>query len=292
MVSVVIPAFNEEGGVRGVLEQIRRVLAENSIEGEIILVDDGSTDRTAEEAQECEGVTVLRHRENRGYGAALKTGIRHASHDLVFITDADGTYPNRMLPELLSRLETGRLDMVVGARTGESRAIPLIRRPAKWFIGRLASFIAGVRIQDVNSGMRLFRREVALQHMSLFPDGFSFTTTITLAMLVNGYLVEDVVVGYRIRIGRSKIRPIQDTLNFIQLVLRMGLYFAPLKIFVPFAALLMFLAVGWGTFSRVVLGRLADVSSLVIAMTAIQIWAVGMVAELINQRVPKHQRED
>jgi len=292
MVSVVIPAFNEQGGVRGVLERIRLVLAENSIEGEIILVDDGSTDRTAEEAQECEGVIVLRHRENRGYGAALKTGIRHASHDLVFITDADGTYPNHMLPELLSRLETGRLDMVVGARTGERRAIPLVRRPAKWFIGRLASFIAGVRIQDVNSGMRLFRREVALQHMSLFPDGFSFTTTITLAMLVNGYLVEDVMVDYRPRIGRSKIRPFHDTLNFIQLVLRMGLYFAPLKIFVPLAAMLMFLAVGWGTFSHLVLGRLADVSSLVIAMTAIQISAVGMVAELINQRVPKHQRED
>ncbi|MGW8266044.1 MAG: glycosyltransferase family 2 protein [Longimicrobiales bacterium] len=292
MVSVVIPAVNEEGGVRGVLEQIRLVLDENSIEGEIILVDDGSTDRTAEEAQGCEGVTVLRHRENRGYGAALKTGIRHASHDLVFITDADGTYPNRMLPELLSRLEAGRLDMVVGARTGETRAIPWVRRPAKWFIGRLASFIAGVRIQDVNSGMRLFRREVALQHMSLFPDGFSFTTTITLAMLVNGYLVEDVEVDYRPRIGRSKIRPVHDTLNFIQLVLRMGLYFAPLKIFVPLATLLMFLAVGWGTFSHIVLGRLADVSSLVIAMTAIQISAVGMVAELINQRVPKHQRED
>lgn len=292
MISVVIPAFNEEGGVRDVLEKIQEVLHEHHIEGEIILVDDGSTDRTAEEALRCDGVTVLTHRENRGYGASLKTGIRHAAYDLVFITDADGTYPSEMLPQLLARIESGRLDMVVGARMGKTRAIPLIRRPAKWFLGRLASFIAGVRIDDVNSGMRVLRRRVVLEHLSLLPDGFSFTTTITLAMLVNGYLVEDVTVDYQTRVGRSKIRPIHDTLNFVQLVLRMGLYFAPLKIFLPMAFGLLLLAVMWGLFTRLVLGQLADVSSLVLAMAGLQIGAVGMVAELINHRVPKSRREE
>jgi glycosyltransferase involved in cell wall biosynthesis len=292
MVSVVIPAYNEEKGVLEVLEEIQGVLKDTGIEGEIILVDDGSTDRTGEEARRCEGVTVLRHPENRGYGASLKTGIRHASNEYVFITDADGTYPNRRLPEFLHRFRDGPLDMVVGARTGKGAAIPLVRRPAKWFIGRLANFIAGMRIPDLNSGMRMFRRDVALQHLSVLPDGFSFTTTISLAMVVNGYLVEDVVIDYRTRVGRSKIRPIQDTLNFVQLVLRMGLYFAPLKIFLPLAGLLILLAAGWGLFSRLVLGQLADVSSLVIAMTGIQIAAVGMVAELINHRVPKNRRED
>lgn len=289
MVSVVIPAYNEEHGVRGVLQQIQNVFRENSIEGEIILVDDGSTDGTAAEGMACEGVTVLQHRENRGYGASLKTGIRHATHEFVFITDADGTYPNQQLPELLSRIRADPLDMVVGARSRRAKAVPLVRKPAKWVIGKLANFIAGEEIPDINSGMRVFRRDVALRHLSLFPDGFSFTTTITLAMLANAYLVEYVSVDYRRRVGRSKIRPIYDTLGFVQLVLRMGLYFAPLKIFLPMASLLLFLAVAWGVFSHYALGRLADVSALLIAMTGLQVGAVGMVAELINQRVPKNQ---
>jgi glycosyltransferase involved in cell wall biosynthesis len=229
---------------------------------------------------------------NRGYGAALKTGIRHAKGDWVCITDADGTYPNERIPELVERVITGDFDMVVGARTGENVAIPLRRRPAKWVIGKLANFVAGEPIPDLNSGLRIFDRAAALRFFGILPDGFSFTTTITLGMLTNGYLIDYMPIDYHARVGSSKIRPIQDTLNFVQLVVRIALYFKPLKVFVPFSMALFLLALVWAVFSKVALGRLADVTTLVIAMTAIQVFMLGMLAELINQRLPNLYDKD
>jgi glycosyltransferase involved in cell wall biosynthesis len=288
-VSIVVPAYNEEHGLDGVLTQLSAIQTQISEAGchvEIIVVDDGSADGTAEVAHRHAGVTLIRHRANRGYGAALKTGIRHAKGDWVCITDADGTYPNERIPDLAERALSGEFDMVVGARTGEKVAIPLRRRPAKWVIGQLANFVAGEPIPDLNSGMRIFEREAALRFFGILPDGFSFTTTITLGMLTNGYLVDYVPINYHARVGRSKIRPFQDTLNFIQLVLRIALYFKPLKVFVPFSMGLFALAFVWAIFSKIVLGRLADVTTLVIATTAIQVFMIGMLAELINQRLP------
>lgn len=291
-VTVVVPAYNEERSIGLVLSQLNQVMATSGLPYEVVVVDDGSQDATAEMAERYDSVVVLQHRGNRGYGAALKTGIRHAQHELVCITDADGTYPNERIHDLVNRLVEDRYDMVVGARTGNKVAIPLVRRPAKWAIGWLANFVAGDSIPDLNSGLRVFRREVALRLFSMLPDGFSFTATITLAMLTNGYLVDYVPINYRARIGHSKIRPFQDTLNFVQLVLRIALYFAPLKVFLPLSGLMLLLALSWALFSRFVLGQLADVSTLVIAMTGIQVAVVGMLAELINRRLPNYYREE
>ena len=129
-VSVVIPAYNEEGTIRNVVTEIEKILRQQRVSPEIIVVDDGSIDNTAQRAAEA-GARVLRHRSNRGYGAALKTGIASASKKYIVITDADGTYPSQYIPEMLQRLETA--DMVVGARIGSNVKIPAIRRPAKWF---------------------------------------------------------------------------------------------------------------------------------------------------------------
>lgn len=290
--SVIIPVYNEETGIGPVLTQLSPVLADCGLPYEIIVVDDGSQDETAAIAEQYTGTMVLRHRENRGYGVALKTGIRYARHEIICITDADGTYPNERIPDLVDRLIQGNYDMVVGARTGKKVSIPLIRRPAKWALGRLANFVAGESIPDLNSGLRVFRRLVALRLFSMLPDGFSFTTTITLAMLMNGYLVNYVPINYHARIGRSKIRPVQDTLNFVQLVLRIALYFAPLKVFLPLSGLLLMLALAWALFSEFVLGQLADVSTLVIIMTALQVAVIGILAELVNQRLPNYYREE
>lgn len=289
--TIVIPAYNEEQAIGAVLEQLLAVIDRAGVPCEIIVIDDGSQDTTADVAGRYQGVTVLRQRDNRGYGAALKTGIRHARYDLICITDADGTYPNECVPALVARLTGGGYDMVVGARVGEQVSIPLIRRPAKWVIGRLGNFVAGESIPDLNSGLRVFRREVALRLLHMLPDQFSFTTTITLAMLINGYLVDYVPIDYYARVGRSKIRPIPDTLNFMQLALRIALYFAPLKIFLPISLLLLLLAMAWALFSKLVLGQLADVSTLVIAMTGFQVAVIGMLAELVNGRLPNCYRE-
>lgn len=290
-VSIIVPAYNEEAGIGKVLKELRGVMERSGLDYEIIVVNDGSSDQTGVVASATDGVILREHKVNRGYGAALKTGIRYARHGVICITDADGTYPNDCIPELAASLEEG-FDMVVGCRTGQNVAIPLIRRPAKWSIGKLANLISGESIPDINSGLRVFRKQAAVRFMSLLPDGFSFTTTITLGMLANGYAVKYVPINYYARKGLSKIKPIRDTLNFIQLILRIGLYFAPLKIFLPMSFVLLLMGIGWGGFSRFVLGRLADVSTLVVVMTAVQVGVVGLLAELINQRLPKNYEEN
>jgi glycosyltransferase involved in cell wall biosynthesis len=292
-VSVVIPAYNEEHGIQPVLEDLRKDLDATDIEYEILVVDDGSSDKTWESICEfAEPIKALRHEVNKGYGAALKTGIRKAKYPYICITDADGTYPNGRIPELLAHLDENDADMVVGSRTGLNVSIPLVRRPAKWVIGRLANYVAGRKIPDINSGLRVFKCGLARRMFHLLPEGFSFTTTITLAMMANGYSVAYMPIDYHARIGRSKIRPIRDTLNFLQLILRMALYFAPLKIFLAVAAFLLTAGVALALFSHYWLGKLADLSTLLLIMSAVQIAGLGLVAELINRRMPHTDKED
>ena len=205
-VTVIVPAYNEEGGIGPTLEELVKIMAASELQHEIVVIDDGSTDRTAEVAGQ-HAVRLVRHKTNAGYGDALKTGIRLARYPLIAITDADGTYPNDRLAELVDVVASQDADMAVGARTGPEVTIPLIRRPAKWLIGRLAELAAGRAIPDLNSGLRVFRRATAMRMLSILPSGFSFTTTITLAMLNNGYTVEYLPVNYYARTGRSKICP-------------------------------------------------------------------------------------
>lgn len=228
-VSIVIPAYNEEGAMAGVLHEMQEILAGHDIEAEIVVVDDGSTDRTCEVALRA-GARVIQHRSNRGYGAALKTGIMAANHQIIVMTDADGTYPCRYLPELINALDNA--DMVVGARVGKDVNIPLIRRPAKWVLNKLANWVTGYKIPDVNSGMRVFRREMAHQYMAILPDQFSWTTTITLATLSDRYAVKYIPIDYRERKGKSKIVP-WDAGAFFVLILRTALLFNPYRVFLP-----------------------------------------------------------
>jgi glycosyltransferase involved in cell wall biosynthesis len=168
----------------------------------------------------------------------LKTGFARAQHDVVVITDGDGTYPEAKIADLLARIDDGA-EMAVGSRTGADVHIPLVRRPAKAFLRWLASYLAGTNIPDLNSGLRAMRRELVLRYRPILPDGFSFTTTITLASLTNDHRVDYVPIDYAKRSGRSKIRPIRDTLGFTQLIVRTVLYFNPLKVLYPVAGLVL-----------------------------------------------------
>jgi glycosyltransferase involved in cell wall biosynthesis len=232
--TVVVPAFNEEAGIAPTLAEIRGVLQGLGRPWELLVVDDGSTDATAELARG-EGAEVVRLPRNRGYGAALKAGIARAGFDLVVITDADGTYPPGAIPALLDHASD--FDMVVGARTGASVHVPAARRPAKWLLGRLASYLAGQEIPDLNSGLRVVRRRLVERYEHLLPSGFSFTTTITLAALVNDELVHYHPIDYRPRLGTSKIRPFH-AFDFLMLILRTVVFFNPLKVFLPAGAVL------------------------------------------------------
>jgi len=276
-VTLLIPAYNEERGIGPVLLQVKKL----GLPGEILVVDDGSTDRTYEAAQ-VPGVTVLRHDVNRGYGQSLKTGILAAKHDIIVITDADGTYPNEDIAKLLGHMEY--YDMVVGARTGKTVKIPLIRKPAKKFLNLLANYLAGVDIPDLNSGLRVFRKSVAREFFNILPSGFSFTTTITLAMLSNGYRVKYVPIDYHQREGKSKIHPIRDTIGFTNLIVRTTLYFNPLKIFMPLSGIVLLAAIVLLVYSKFVLGRVMDISVIVLLSAALQIAVIGMLADLIDKR--------
>ena len=201
------------------------------IDAEIIVVDDGSRDATAREAKAA-GARVLQHRSNRGYGASLKTGIMAAKNNIIAITDADGTYPAKYLPAMLDELE--HADMVVGSRTGADVNIPLSRKPAKWFLRVMANYVAATKIPDLNSGLRVFRRDVSMQYFAILSDQFSFTTTITLAMLCDSYKVSYMPIDYRKRQGKSKIMP-WDAGSFAVLILRVAMLFRPLRVFLPLA---------------------------------------------------------
>jgi len=274
-VSVVIPAYNEEQGVAGVVQRVAGVLAGCGIECEIIVVDDGSKDGTAAAARRTQA-TVVQHGVNRGYGAALKTGIRSARHDLICITDADNTYPAEPLPRLIAAAADA--DMVIGARTMGSVHIPALRRPAKWILNVLANYLADTRIPDLNSGMRVMRRDLALQYFDILPDGFSFTTTITLAGLCDGYRVQFVPVEYQRRLGQSKLKPM-DALNFLTLILRTMTYFRPLRIILPIA-LVLFLVGGTKFVVDFFYDRLSGTSVLFL-LAGLNTLFFGVIADML-----------
>lgn len=278
-VAVVIPAFNEEKAIGGVLDGLRDALARSGRPFEIIVVDDGSSDRTAEVARG-RGVTVVAHGVNRGYGASLKSGIRASRAPYVMIIDADGTYPSDAVLKLLAAAE--QHDMVVGARTGSRVHIPLIRRPAKWLLTRLAIYLSETNIPDLNSGLRVFRRDHALRYFPILPSGFSFTTSITLAMLCNDGRVAYIPIDYEKRTGSSKIRPIHDTLNFFMLILRTILYFNPLKVFIPPSLLILAacgVSLGWDVFARQDLTE----KTLILLFAGVQLLALGLLADMISK---------
>ena len=281
MLSVVIPAYNEEKGISEVLDELKKVLGNVTETYEIIVVDDGSTDNTALKVQE-KGVVLVQHPYNIGYGAALKTGIKQANGDLILITDADGTYPNEYIPKLLEYSD--EYDMVVGARTGENVNIPLYRRPAKLFLTKLANYLVGTKIPDLNSGMRLFRKEDSMKYFHILPSGFSFTTTITLSYLSDGFLVKYVPIDYHERHGSSKIKPLRDGMNFILLILKAITYFNPLKVFLPIGFMMLLAAALLFWYTAFVVGKLADVSVIVLIVTSIQIGLFGLLADLIVKR--------
>jgi glycosyltransferase involved in cell wall biosynthesis len=224
---------------------------------------------------------VVRHSRNRGYGAALKTGLRHARGEWILIVDADGTYPLESIAEMVATLPEA--DMVVGARTAAEVIYPHTRRVAKWFLRLALRWFVGRRVEDMNSGMRFFRKDLALRYWKFFPDGFSFTTTLTLIALVNGYAVRYVSIPYGERVGKSKIRPVRDTLGFLQLIVRTGFYFEPLRVFLPVIALVGAATAAAASWDVLVERNLTDKTVILILFT-LNITLLALLADMIDKR--------
>ena len=275
--SVVIPAYNEELAIVETVAAVDQALSDLSTTYEIIVVDDGSTDRTAERA-ESTNARVVRCGENGGYGSALKRGIAEGHSELIAIIDADGTYP---ASDLITMVKTAEhADMVVGARNSNMTNVPFIRRPAKFMLNSLANYLAQKKIPDLNSGFRVFRRDVLTRFVPLLPMGFSFTTTITLCMICSGLRVVYVPIEYGRRIGNSKIR-FSDFFNFILLVLRAIVLFNPLRVFLPLGFALFLLGVAKLIYD-IYIGDLSE-SAVLGILSAIIIWSFGLIADMLSR---------
>jgi len=285
-ISIVIPVFNEQECLNKTIHQMEELLESADFAFDIIIVNDGSTDGSNEilEAINNPLIKIIHHDINRGYGAALKTGIAKASTSYVCTTDADDTYPNLELKKLANYIKDG-YSMIVGARTGDLVQIPLLRRFPKWVLNKVANYLTGVKIPDINSGLRIMKKEDVEHFIKILPDGFSFTTTITLAMVTNNMPVCFIPINYYHRKGKSKIRPFYDTLNFLQLIIRTSMYFNPLKVFIPISGMLVISAFLVLLLSGLFLERAMDVTFGIIMMTAVVVVAIGMLADLIDKRL-------
>ena len=276
-VSVVIPAFNEREAIVGVIREVRGAMERTAHPYEILVVDDGSQDGTAEKAQE-EGVRVIQHPQNRGSGASRKTGIRAARGEWIVMIDADGTYPADAIPEIVNPLK--EFSQVIGARTVEKGTHRLLRSLAKATIRRLASFLVGAPIPDLNSGLRAFRKSEMAPYLYLIPNGFSCVSSMTLAFLTNDLPVKFVPISYYQRIGHTKFHPVRDTYRYLLTVIRIVTYFAPLNVFMPLCLLLLGIGVLKG-FLDILWTHTLQESDIILVLGGFIVGVMGILADLI-----------
>jgi glycosyltransferase involved in cell wall biosynthesis len=278
-VSVVLPVYNECGHLLLEIDRIREALAASGRTFEIVVVDDGSDDGSGEQLRAIDDIRLIQFRQNRGAGSARRAGTRAARGRVVVWTDADMTYPNDRIPELVDELEGW--DQVVGARTSEQGTAKVARVPAKWLIRALASYLTETKIPDLNSGLRAFRADVARQYLHLLPPGFSCVTTITMAFLANGYSVKYVPIEYRERAGTSKFHWWRDTKRYLIQVIRLVLSYNPLKVFLPVGVALCLVAAVKAGFDVVEKDLRIATNTLFLFFAAFQVLSIGLLADLV-----------
>ena len=285
-VSVVLPVYNESEHLGAELDRIAAALEASAYSWEILVVDDGSDDGSGRLALGRPGVRLLRSDRNRGAGSARRIGTVAARGRIVVWTDADMTYPNDQIPELVEAL--GDADQVVGARDSEQGTMKVLRVPAKWAIRRFASYLTRTRIPDLNSGFRAMRRNVAVQFTDDLPNGFSCVTTLTVSFLMNGYRVRYTPIPYHPRAGRSKFHWWADTRRYVLQVIRMILSYDPLRVLMPLATVLgaAFVAkLGYDLAGKDL--RVAT-NTLLLGFAAIQILVIGLLADLVVRMSRPH----
>ncbi|HDZ77045.1 MAG TPA: glycosyltransferase family 2 protein [Candidatus Omnitrophica bacterium] len=281
--SVVIPVLNEEKAIGKVIDEINGVLSQqHGLEYEIIVVDDGSTDKTTEIIGQ-KNIRIIKHDYTRGYGYSLKSGIKNANYEDIVVIDGDGTYSAKDIPKLLNYIND--FDMIVGSRSRKRFSPFSLRLAVKWFLRRLAIYLSETNISDLNSGLRLIKKTIVNNFFTILPSGFSFTTTITLAMATRDYKIKYVPIEYHSRKhAKSKFHPIKDTFNMIILILQIIVYYNPLKIFVPLSIFLLISGIVVFIVSIVTTGKIMDTTVALLLLSALQMLTLGLITNLINKR--------
>jgi glycosyltransferase involved in cell wall biosynthesis len=271
--SIVVPAFNEGQAVAALVTALRAAASW----GEILVVDDGSSDDTGDRAAAA-GARVIRHPYNKGNGAAVKTGIRLATGAFVLIMDADGQHQPADAPRLVAHLDA--FDLVVGARSARTQA-SAARRAGNRVLSLIASYLTEQPIPDLTSGFRAARRDRLMEFLHLLPNGFSTPTTTTLAFIKAGYSVRFEPVEALQRTGASKIHPGPDGARFLLILLKVITIFSPLRIFLPISAVSFGVGAAYGVWTIVTQSHVTNSSVLLILFSAV-VFLVGLVSEQIS----------
>jgi len=272
--TVLLPAFNEEDGIEAVVGRAKELHPDF----EVLVVDDGSTDATAERAEGA-GARVLSHPYNIGNGAAVKTGLREASGPWVIMMDADGQHDPADIARLWEHRE--KYDMVVGARAKGSRT-PFHRDAANGIYNALASYVTRFKVEDLTSGFRLLRKEAARKYLYLLPNTFSYPSTLTLAYLKSGRSIRYVPIKTGRRKGSSKIRLFQDGTRFLLIIMKIATIFSPLRVFIPVSLFFFLAGLLYYGYTFVTVHRFTNMSALLLT-TSVVIFMIGLVSEQISQ---------
>ncbi len=286
LVTVVLPCFNEEQHVIAEIERISAALDISGHSYELLVIDDKSSDGTLALLRDAlhrfPRMRLMAFQRNGGSGTARRIGTSEARGQIVVWTDADMTYPNDRIPEFVDYLlKNPACDQVVGARRTEEGTHKVLRVPAKWVIRKFAESLSGTKIPDLNSGLRAFRRSVSLPYLRLLPPGFSCVTTLTLSFLSNQHAVDYMPIDYAKRSGESKFHPLRDAYRYILQVLRMTMYFNPLKVLMPVALWLMVIGVVKVVIDLVIPPVYIPVNTVMVVLSALIIGAVALLADLI-----------
>ena len=281
-VSVVMPAKNESATVAAVVGAVR----ESHPDFEVIVVDDGSTDNTAQLARDS-GAKVVAHPYSKGNGAAIKSGARAASGDVIVFMDADGQHAPADVKRLLERISDG-YDLVVGARQQGSQA-SVGRGVANGFYNKLATYMTGHKVEDLTSGFRAVRADKFREFLYLLPNGFSYPTTSTMAFFRAGYSVTYVPIHAAQRVGKSHIKPLSDGVRFLLIIFKIGTLYSPLKLFAPVSALAFLIATLWYGYTLVMEGRFTNMSALLYT-GSVMVFLMGLISEQITALMYKDAR--
>lgn len=278
-VSIIIPAYQEQEIIGDIVKRVSKAMDNSGLNYEVIVVDDGSMDKTKEVAEKA-GASVIAHPYNIGNGAAVKTGIRHSHGDALVLLDGDGQHHPEDIPQFLHALKT--YDMVVGARTKDSKAT-FQRKLANRIYNGIASYVSGWKIQDLTSGFRAIRGSVARELLPLLPNTFSYPTTITLAVIRSGYSMTYVPIQTAWRVGKSKIRPLTDGSRFLLIIFKITTLYSPMKIFLPISILTFLTGLGYGLYRVLLLDTRYGPTSAMLMTVSILMFLIGLVSEQIAQ---------
>ena len=282
--SIIIPAYNEEKAINKVIADIKNNLPKKEYDYEIIVVNDGSIDQTDQILERIKRIKIINHPFNQGYGASLKDGIKKAKNEIIVMIDGDDTYPANQIPKFLEFIDS--YSMVSGARQGNNIQIPFARKPGKFILNKLANFLVGQKIPDLNCGLRVVKKSQIIEFFPLLSDKFSFTMTHLLAYLNNNYPVKFLKIDYFKRKGKSSIKP-TDFFTFLTLIIRIIMYFNPLKFFlwpglIIFSLGLIYLL--WG----IIWQQNVSDGAIVGILLGIQIIFLGLIADLIIKMTKYH----